>query len=82
VISLHRLSQKAGREQALPEILECGGKRSAYGVRRQSGAAAALWIPNHIASEVLSTSKAVSPDESGLPPHSKVAATRCRRTPN
>jgi hypothetical protein len=29
LISPHRLSQKAGREQALPEVLECGGKLSA-----------------------------------------------------
>ena len=39
---------------------------SYFGVRRQSEAATALWIPK------LYPTKAVSPDASGLPPHSKL----------
>jgi hypothetical protein len=37
-------------------------------VRRQSEAATALWLWH------LAESKAVSPDKSGLPPHSKLSS--------
>jgi imidazolonepropionase-like amidohydrolase len=42
---------------------------TSFGVRRQSEAATALWLDPR--TRVISESKAVSPDKSGLPPHCK-----------